>query len=278
MKIKHIIQFLFLLLAIIFIVNCQNKKPPEYSMLGFYSPYQNYSPERLIGKVEKVIQKGYWAIPDGDAFRKGNRVTIKERKSRYYDWEVIFDESGDVKTCIYIDENNKVLRKVELIKENNILTLATYDDSRSVYDKLKCNSEGDIIELLQFSTGVDTLMWRSSFKFSLKRDTLTNLIYDHKGILRAKAISLVDKDGQFSSRSYHDGNGIYQRGQEFEFNEKRNFIKGSSYNERKELTVDVYFSDFEYDQKGNWIKAIMVPLFVNEGDTVIWERTYTYFE
>lgn len=278
MKIKHIIQFLFLLLAIIFIVNCQNKKPPEYSMLGFYSPYQNYSPERLIGKVEKVIQKGYWAIPDGDAFRKGNRVTIKERKSRYYDWEVIFDESGDVKTCIYIDENNKVLRKVELIKENNILTLATYDDSRSVYDKLKCNSEGDIIELLQFSTGVDTLMWRNSFKFSLKRDTLTNLIYDHKGILRAKAISLVDKDGQFSSRSYHDGNGIYQRGQEFEFNEKRNFIKGSSYNERKELTVDVYFSDFEYDQKGNWIKAIMVPLFVNEGDTVIWERTYTYFE
>ena len=278
MNIKHIIQFLFLLLAIIFTVNGQNKNPSEYSMLGYYSPYQNYSPERLNGKVEKVIQKGYWAIPDGDAFRKGNRVTIKERKSRYYDWEVIFDESGDVKTCIYIDENNKVLRKVELIKENNILTLATYDDSRSVYDKLKCNSEGDIIELLQFSTGVDTLMWRSSFKFSLKRDTLTNLIYDHKGILRAKAISLVDKDGQFSSRSYHDGNGIYQRGQEFEFNEKRNFIKGSSYNERKELTVDVYFSDFEYDQKGNWIKAIMVPLFVNEGDTVIWERTYTYFE
>jgi hypothetical protein len=46
----------------------------------------------------------------------------------------------------------------------------------------------------------------------------------------------------------------------------------------EKITVDVYFSHFEYDQKGNWIKAIMVPLFVNEGDTVIWERTYTYFE
>ncbi len=272
-------KFLFLFLSIIFIVTGSNNiKPPEYSMLGFYSPYQNYSPERLIGKVEKVIQKGYWAIPDGDAFRKGNPITLKERKSLYYDWEVIFDESGDVKTYIYIDENNKVLRKTELFKENNILTLATYNDSYSVYDKLRCNSEGDIIELSQFSTGVDTLMWRNTFKFSLKRDTLTQQVYDYKGILRTKIIAVVDKDGQFSSKSYYDGNGIYLRGHEFKFNEKRNFIEGSSYNKNKKISVDVKFSHFEYDQKGNWIKAIMVPLFVNEDDIVILERTYTYFE
>jgi len=258
--------------------SCKDKKPPEYSMLGKYSPYENYSPERLIGKVQKVIQKGYWAIPDGDAFRKGNRVTIKERKSLYYDWEVIFDESGDIKTYSLMDENNKVFRKKELFKENNILTLAT-NDSNSVYDKLKCNSEGDIIELSQFSTGVDTLMWRVTFKFSLNRDTLTQQVYDYKGILRTKVIAVVDKDGQFSSKSYYDGNGIYIRGQEFKFNEKRNLIEGSSsYNKDKKLTVDVSFSHFEYDKKGNWIKAIMVPQFVNEGDTVIWERTYTYFE
>ena len=272
-------KILLFILAVLFLNNLFTQEaPPEYSMLGFYSPYQNFSPERLIGKVEKVIQKGYWAIPDGDAFRKGNPITLKERKSRYYDWEVIFDESGDVKSYIYIDENNKILKKVELFKENNMLTLATYNDSYGVYDKLRCNSEGDIIELLQFSTGVDTLMWRNTFKFSLKRDTLTQQLYDYKGILRAKVISLVDKDGQFSSKSYFDGNGIYFRGHEFKFNEKRNFIKGSSYNKDKKLTVDVYFSHFEYDQKGNWIKAIMLPLYVNEGDTVIWERTYTYIE
>lgn len=270
-------KFLFLFLAIIFIVTgFKNKEPAEYTILGLYSANMNFSPERLIGKVEKVIEKNYWAIPDGDAFRKGNPITMKERKGQFYDWEVIFDESGDIKTCIYIDENNKVLRKVELFKENNILTLATYNDSYSVYDKLRCNSEGDIIELSQFSTGVDTLMWRNTFEFSLKRDSLTWQVYDHKGILRTRIIAVVDNDGQFSSRLFYDENGKYQRGQEYKYNEKRNLIELISYNKKKKITKDIYFSHFEYDQEGNWIKRIVKN---NDNDNiVIAERTYTYFE
>lgn len=270
-------KFLFLFLLIIFIVTgSKNIKPPEHSMLGFYSPFMNFSPERLIGKVEKVIEKSYWAIPDGDAYRKGNAIAIKERNSLYYDWEVILDESGDIRTNILMDENNKVVKKTELFKENNILTLATYNDSNSDYDKLRFNSEGDIIEILVFRTGVDTFMWRSTFKFNLKRDSLTNQLYDNKGILRAKNIAVVNKDGQFSSRIFYDENGKYQRGQEYKYNEKRNLIELIFYNERKKITEDIYFSHFEYDQKGNWIKKI----FKNNSndDIVIQERTYTYFE
>ena len=123
-----IILFLFLsviLTSVSAIAQEEEQKPAEYTILGLYSPFTNFSPGRLIGKVEKVIEKSYWSIPDGDAYRKGNPIAIKERTSLYYDWEVIFDESGDIKTCIYIDENNKVLRKVELFKENNILTLGS---------------------------------------------------------------------------------------------------------------------------------------------------------
>lgn len=264
------------LISVSAIAQEEEQKPAEYTILGLYSPFMNFSPERLIGKVEKVIEKSYWAIPDGDAYRKGNAIAIKERNSLYYDWEVILDESGDIRTNTLVDENNKVVRKTELFKENNILTLASYNDSYSVYDKLRCNSEGDIIEILQFSTGVDTLMWRNTFNFSLKRDTLTNQIYDYKGILRAKIIAVVDIDGQFSSRIFYDENGKYQRGQEYKFNEKRNLIEVIFYNNRKKITEDFHFSHFEYDQKGNWIRK----LFKNNSndDIVIQERTYTYFE
>lgn len=274
-------NFFFLFLSIILIsvsaiAQEEEQKPAEYTILGLYSPFINFSPDRLIGKVEKVIEKSYWAIPDGDKFRKGNPMAIKERNSLYYDWEVILDESGDIRTNTLVDENNKVVRKTELFKENNILTRASFNDSYNDYDKLRFNSEGDIVEILIFRNGVDTFMWRSTFKFNLKRDTLTNQIYDNKGILRAKNIAVVDKDGQYSSRIFYDENGKYQRGQEYKFNEKRDLIEVIFYNKRKKITEDIYFSHFEYDQKGNWIKKI----FKNNSndDIVIQERTYTYFE
>jgi len=270
-------KFLFLFPAIIFVVTgFKNNEPAEYTVLGIYSAHMNFSPERLIGNVEKVIEKSYWAIPDGDAFRKGNPITMKERKSLYYDWEVILDESGDVRICVIMDENNNVVKKNELFKEDNILTLATYDDAYSVYDKLRCNSKGDIVELSVFSNGVDTLMWRNTIEFNLKRDTLTWQVYDYKGILRARVIAVVDKDGQFSNRLFYDENGKYQRGQEFKYNEKRNLIELILYNRKKKITEDVYFSNFEYDQEGNWINRILKS---NSNDNIVFqERTYTYFE
>ena len=40
--------------------------------------------EKLNGKVESVVEKGYWAVPEGDTLIKGAKVTKHEFDSIGY--------------------------------------------------------------------------------------------------------------------------------------------------------------------------------------------------
>ena len=56
-------KLIFLLALIVFAVaSCKEKKPADYTRLGYFTTYQTYM-EKLNGKVESVAEKGYWAIP-----------------------------------------------------------------------------------------------------------------------------------------------------------------------------------------------------------------------
>jgi hypothetical protein len=271
-----------LLIAIVFvIIGCKSKKTTEYTVLGLYTPYQNAgTPEKLIGKVEKMTERCYWAIPDGDTFKKGNPITDIERDSIGWppNWECTFDKSGDPVICSWLYANNKSIRRYEMFKENNILTLAKlyYNDTLGKYEKIRHNADGDIIEQKVFNAVVDTLLFTYISQYSLKRDTLIRQFYDYKGIPSSKRIAIVDKDGKYLSFTYYKEDGTPVRGQEFKYNEKGNNLGLIKWEDNKEnVTEHWYLSPVEYDQKGNVIMSIVKN---KKGMVSIWERTYTYFE
>jgi hypothetical protein len=271
-------KVLFILLAIVITsTGCKNKKSAEYTKLGEYTPYDRLH-EKLCGKVEKVTQKIYWVIPDGKTFKKGNLLNTHEHDSAnlLYDFEVTFYESGAVKSSVYLDENNKVVRKWELFQENNILTIAKYTckDTLRVYNKLKCNSNGDIIAASQFRNGVDTLIYSYTYTISRKGDTETLQNYDYRGNPFSKMVAIVDKDGQFLNVSNYNKDGIYTGGHEIILTEKGNLSERYLYDKDKNQTWE-YCTGYEYDNYGNWIKVLVKD---NKGTMTMYERTYTYFE
>ena len=65
-------KLLFLFLTIVFVtLGCKNEKTTEYTILGDYTPYDGCM-ERLVGKVQKVTEKYYWAIPNDGTYKKGD--------------------------------------------------------------------------------------------------------------------------------------------------------------------------------------------------------------
>jgi hypothetical protein len=275
-------KFIFVLVVIVFAAtSCKNKQPDVYTILGEATPFANVN-EKLNGKVEKVAEKYYWAIPDGNSFKKGNHVTDHERDSLKWgkDWECTFDSSGDIKTCFGINDNNKIIWMWEFFKENNILISAklTNMDTLSQSVKLKCNSDGAVIEALRFRPVVDTLISTWTYKFNSRGDTLIRQNYNLKGIPTYYRVSVVGKDGQFLNTAFYNRNKSYTGGNDNIFDEKGNFIGWTLYDKDKKVTAKWILSDFEYDNNDNWIKAVLKDASGKSDIVSIVERTYTYFE
>ena len=277
---------IFLLMAFICVVtHCNHKKQAEFTILPDYV-YYYYIPELLNGKVDRVTEKYYGFIPDGVTIRKGG-VTIKksdsltayELDSLYCDniIESTFDSSGDIKSIMFLDESNQVISGWEFSKENNLLTLAKEinNDTVSRYDKLKCNSDGTIIEVSRFRAVVDTLISSYTYEFSLDGDTETRQNYDFRGIPSQKTISVVHHNGQYLNVAHYDKNGVYTNGMEFKYNEKGDCVEWANYyGKDKKASSGWILTDIDYDNYGNWIMKIIKA---SHGMNGVYLRTYTYF-
>lgn len=272
---------LIFLLVIVFLIatGCKNNKTTESTMLGPYTPYDAF-PEKLIGKVGMVVEKNYWAIPDSNTFKKGNLITIKDRDSLKWtnDFEAKFDVAGDIVSCNYLDENNGSINKWELVKENNILASAKViiKDTVRIYQKLKCNTKGEIIEISSYRAIADTLMYRATIKYSEKRDTVTRQFYNYKDAPYAKQVYFFNSEGKFLLRESYNKDSEFIGAVEVKYNDKGKISEMTYYDKDKKVVTGNYFT-YEYDLKGNWIRATGRDKDL-KGKVVIEERTYTYFE
>jgi len=271
-------KLVLLFLAIVFsVAGCKNKKQIDFTELGVFTPYQ-LNTERLNGNVEKVIETNYWAVPDGESFKKGDKMTKKELDSLNYtgDFEAKFDEAGDLVSCSILDENKKINSKWELTKENNILVRANYtkNDTLRNYKKLKCDKNGDIIEYAGFKAGVDTLLDRWVVERNTSGDTVLYKVFNYKGELTIKALFLYNGMGQFIGYQGYGQDGSYNGGNENKYDNMGNLSKLIFYNKDKEATSENSFIN-EYDSKGNWIKQICKD---KKGFVIIGEREYKYFD
>ena len=217
-------ELLFLFLTIVFVtLGCKNKQTTEYTILGDYTPYDGCI-ERLAGKVQKVTEKYYLAIPDGKTFKKGARLTRKIIDSLKITqaYEAVFDNEGHLIGCTNIDENNKPFAKWEFTKENNILNQAKFifNDTLRIYQKLKYNNEGYIIEAVSYRAGNDTLMNTTTVKISPDKDTIDYHVLDYKGAPINRILNLYNDKGQFLSYGSYNKDGSFHAGNSVTYKEK----------------------------------------------------------
>lgn len=266
----------FLLLAIVFAITGCKEKSSEYVLLSDYTPYTSYH-EKINGRVEKLTEKLYWAITEGDTYKKGNHITTNERDSLgwFYDYDVTYNESGDMKACLFMDDNGNVVSKWEFIKENDDLILCnrTRLDTLRRVEKWEVKSNGDI-DASRIRAEVDTLISNFTFTYSMKGDTETYQNYNYRGIPTVKSVRALDEYGQYVTvANYRDG--VYTTGHDIKYDEKGYQVGNINYDKDKNITADWDMIPLEFDENENWVMRI----FSRDKDVLcIAERTITYFE
>lgn len=271
-------KFVYLLLVTVFVAAaCKSKKQVVFTEIGIFTPYQ-MNMEKLNGKVEKVIETNYWAVPDGESYKKGDKLTRKELDSLVYtsDYEATFDQAGDLVSCAIIDENKKINNKWDLSKENNILVRAdyTYNDTLRKYQKLTCDKKGDVIEYASYSAVADTLLEKWVVEMNANADTIIYNVLNYNGEQIYKVLFLYNDLKKFTGYKVYDKDGKYDGGNEIKYDDQGKASEVVFYNKDKEPTaVNSYIN--EYDSKGNWVKQICMD---KKGFAIIGEREYKYFE
>ncbi len=270
---------LIFILAVVILAGaaCKEKEPAEFTRLGIYTPYQGYM-EKLNGKVESVTENGYWAIPEGDSYIKGARITKKELDSLGYTYEykAVFDTDGDLVSSTTFDENDRVIDSWHLYKVNNNYARSEYtmDDTVRFRQVITCDDEGNPVLYEGYNEPADTLAQKIEFEGSYLNDTLTAQYYNPRGEAGSKYLFVFNDQGLLTLLDYYRKDGTHWSSQTFAYNDKGFQSEYTAYDKDKNVSGRTY-TTYEYDQMGNWIKATTRD---EKGFAIINERVYTYFQ
>ncbi|MGB8359571.1 MAG: hypothetical protein WCD55_13250 [Bacteroidales bacterium] len=272
-------KLIFLLALILFAVaSCKEKKPASYTRLGYFTPYQSFM-EKLNGKVESIVEVGYWGIPEGDSFIKGTKVTKHEFDSIgwTYDYKAFFDIDGDLVSCSVIDENDKVIFRWNMIKENNILARAEYlsNDTVRRFIKITCDEDRKPVLYEVFDAKTDTLLQKMKFEGSDLNDTTIMQSYNIKGEAGGKGLAIYNVQGLLTDAESYSKDGSFFNGLIIKYND-RGFSSETTFLDKDKKVAGTNYFTYEYDEMGNWIRVVCRD--IDKGITIISERVYTYFK
>lgn len=279
-------KLLVLFMAAVFMItSCNNSKQAKFTKLDEPSVYD----EKLNGKVESVTEKTYWAVAEGDNFKKGNLVTTKEHDSLgvYYDFEAKFDSSGDhVMKFNLLNDNNSIVSKWQYFKEKNRLSMTkwtlgdhfniqVYKSPISGYTRYEYNDKGQRTKGVDYMANVDTIIYTWPENHSEAGDTTKVQQFDNKGILLDSWINLFNDKKQYMGGVNYGKDDVIKWLWEIKYNEKGYWSEWTNYDKDKKV-ITVYTRTYpEYDAKGNWINAITKD---NKDHTWYSERAYSYFQ
>lgn len=267
-----------LFLASVFIVtSCTTKKEAGYVLLGDGTPYFQY-PENLNGKVKEVTEKNYWAVPDGESYKKGAVLTSADRDSLggwTSDYRASFNEKGELVSCDYLNEKNLTNYRYEISASGDVVRGSSYKkDSLNYYDIYKLDINGRRAGFIRYRPSVDTMLGKLEVITNPEGDTLKYYSLNSKGEILYTLIVLFNADKQFVRSEGFNKDGVFQYANEVKYNEKGRVSDLSIINKNKDVSASNYFT-YEYDQAGNWTKAIVKD---DKGIVVVEERSYSYYE
>jgi len=271
-------RVVFLIVFVLIFFRCGTNKKTEYTILGEYTPTQYWLIEKLNGKVEKLTEKFYWGVADGDNVVKGNLITSKEADSQGwgYIYELNFDPAGTLLGHKKFTEKNEYIGGWQFFIRNDRPDSAQriWHDTVKIYDKLKYNRQGVLTEVSEYNANNDTLVFSWTKTISRNEDTVEYKVYNKEGELTWKTLHLFDEKGLFVGYEYYGPDGTQKNSARVTNNEEGFASEIVFFDGNKNIT-NVMMRSYEYDHKGNWIKMAVKN---NKGEMNVHERTITYYK
>ena len=272
---KLIILFGVFLVAI---AGCKDKKTVDFTWLGDASPY-NILQDKLKGKVASVTEKSYWAIPKGDKFTKGAKMTRKELDSlaATYDFKAEYDADGFMLSCVTTDENGKTIGKWNMTKTGNEAGREEYrsNDTLKRYVNVRYNDKGRAVLYEVFNAMADTLLQKIEFTGRDHNDTTIIKYLNPRGEVTMQGFEIKNDMGLTVSAEEYGPDGSYRGGMQMKYNDKGFLSELNSLDPGKNI-AETYFITYEYDDHGNWVTGIWTTS--SDSTAIYSERVYTYFE
>lgn len=275
---QQIMKKLFtLFLVIILVTGCTPPAPETHQVeIGLYTSYFMF-PETLNGKVKTVTEINYMAVEKDGKYVKDIPLTVKARDTIGWtpDFQLMYDESGNLLYSADIDENDKVLLNWDITIQENKMVKAelTREDTLRWVAKLTYNEVGVLTKVDQFRMPVDTLV-NQFIIISDENGNFTEWQFQNSGgEPTGKNMFTVNLEGKRTGYKYFNKDGEQTFEQQFTYNENGNMIKQVIIDKEGEKSV----SDYTYndtDEMGNWTSV----LGIGEDQAIITERTITYYE
>jgi len=265
-------------LVLIAAAGCKKKQTDAYTRLGDFTPVSTFQ-EKLNGKVESVVEKSYWAIPDGDSYILGARLTRHEIDSMKIsnDYRAEFDAGGNLVSCTTIDENDDVITRWDMIKVSELITRAELRSGDTLKSYVIINLQDDGLTTLyeSFDALTDTLRQRFDQTGTDISDTIRVRGFSPGGELQGSAEYVYNDLGLLTSTDGYGPDGTLEGRMEIEYSET-GFMSKVNFTDAEGKIKSLYTLTIEQVDRGNWVRAIFRD---HEYDLVfITERVYTYFE
>jgi len=269
---------IFLALVLFAASGCQEKKNTDYTRVGDFTPFLNFQ-EKLNGKVESVTEKSYWAIPEGDTYVKGAKVTKLELDSVgwTYDFKARYNEGGELISCITTDENDGIITQWEFKTAEGLTSRGEYSIRDTIRRYAIITGGGDGLSKLFeiFDSATDTLIQKAERTGKYLSDTLRIKYFNSMGEFIFTDLLAFDDRGLMPYAVRIRADGTFMGGIMIKFNENGFMSETSFLDGEKKITGTNQFS-YEYDNRGNWIKATCKD--PASGTTMVSERSYKYYE
>ncbi|HBN05958.1 MAG TPA: hypothetical protein DD434_09255 [Bacteroidales bacterium] len=180
-------------------------------------------------------------------FQKSKNTSISNHKIK---------ENGDENdsNTNFLKYSYKYNSKGQIVEEN------TYDSNglliqKSIYEY---NVKGYIEECREYDIEGKLI---SSKRYDSKGNIIERNIYDRKGKLNRKELFKYEFDKNTVEKNTYDSERNFKKKEIYKYNSKGNVIEYNSFNLEEMFDWKCITSQYEYDQRNNWIKRI-----INDGE------------
>ncbi|WP_299579122.1 hypothetical protein [uncultured Sunxiuqinia sp.] len=271
------LQLLSLSLIVMLLFSCarQEMKPAEKTVVGIFTPYF-YFPETLNGHVQMFREVNYWAQKENGGIIAGKRISLADRDSLIQwtnDIEVHFDENGNVKQSVFLDENDHSFGHWSVESTNGKVSKASWISKDTVrnYVLISHPSETEL-KMERFHGQTDTLINYAVVTLNQLGQKTAMQWYNSREQPRGYVRFNYNMAGQLDNYTASNSDTL-QVQMNFVTNDHGFFQSQEVYSAR-DNTTEVYVYEYTYDDKGNWISYTGYKDGIAQ---VVCNRTYTYY-
>jgi 2,3-bisphosphoglycerate-independent phosphoglycerate mutase len=194
------------------------------------------------------------------------------------DYKAVFDSSATLQICEALSESGQPEWKNEFIKVNNLITRTNYffHDTLVFYHCFQYGSNGKMISGKSYLAGVNALLGTARIRTNENGHPVEISNYTAQGEPANTIKYTYDQKNRFIQFVLYNIKGKAINSHEAKYNRKNKIAEFVFRDENHQVLSTNNFI-YQYDKRGNWIRAIVKISRGQEKWFIIEERSYTYY-